>query len=726
MDLEIPRTSAFTFQSSVHSLHVLRCLDDQRQKEILCDVTILVENKSYRAHRSVLAACSDYFHNRVSGHAWQGLVITLPEEVTVEGFEPLLQFAYTAKLLFTKENIVEIHSCAEILGFHNLDKACFDFLIPKFFDHGKNVHRVQRKVCCKTKCCKRKSSQANSRSHSDRDEPEEEHSDAEPSRAVPKNRSDGAQTQSSVLVSESPVACVPGYPDTHAETDYSLLCPKYRKFQVACEKDRFCLEDCGPQMTPFPPALTSQACASPCLPCARGENNDGAGDVCSVPENETTPLANCLSCTPESSTSTGFLATPDLNCDQPAGPSSAAPDRCPVGPADAVMAQDGDEALGCAGNEGTVNFEPTDSALSVLGHEGGGDRSSVEREVAEHLAKGFWPDPPPSQGEPLLLDPESQSSLGKETDFHWLKHLDLNASTGDCPFLRDLGEEVQLPEFEGGAQPEKSPCISSVNSGDNSDSDTDGDSECYNSERAREMQLPFPVEQIPSLSRNDFQHMLRLQNLTREQLDFVHDVRRRSKNRIAAQRCRKRKLECILGLEGEIHKLRSEKEKLVQERDQLKRRKGETLHSLSELCHKVCSEATLSPDQLEFLAQYSSPDCPASVLITPTPSPALSLRFSLTLQDQDPTSAGISLDACPSEDPSPSADESRITPQSSRPSTPALAPPPPPPPVGTGDCSAPDQNSSSPITDICLDVSGQCPASEVSQSRTPLPFDLNK
>ncbi|XP_056437828.1 transcription regulator protein BACH2, partial [Gadus chalcogrammus] len=147
-----------------------------------------------------------------------------------------------------------------------------------------------------------------------------------------------------------------------------------------------------------------------------------------------------------------------------------------------------------------------------------------------------------------------------------------------------------------------------TNSSDESGSFSEGDSESgHVRESGPEVKLPFPVDQITNLPRNDFQMMVKMHKLSSEQLEFIHDVRRRSKNRIAAQRCRKRKLDCILNLECEIRKLVCEKEKLLGERNQLKACMGELWENFSCLSQEVCKEVQLSPEQARSLQRY----CPA-------------------------------------------------------------------------------------------------------------------
>ncbi|XP_028849022.1 transcription factor NF-E2 45 kDa subunit [Denticeps clupeoides] len=84
--------------------------------------------------------------------------------------------------------------------------------------------------------------------------------------------------------------------------------------------------------------------------------------------------------------------------------------------------------------------------------------------------------------------------------------------------------------------------------------------------RALALKIPFPLEKIVNLPVDDFNELLTQCSLSDAQLALVRDIRRRGKNKVAAQNCRKRKLENIVHLEGELGQLRAQREHLSRER----------------------------------------------------------------------------------------------------------------------------------------------------------------
>ncbi|CAI9167633.1 unnamed protein product [Rangifer tarandus platyrhynchus] len=89
--------------------------------------------------------------------------------------------------------------------------------------------------------------------------------------------------------------------------------------------------------------------------------------------------------------------------------------------------------------------------------------------------------------------------------------------------------------------------------------------------RALAMKIPFPTDKIVNLPVDDFNELLARYPLTESQLALVRDIRRRGKNKVAAQNCRKRKLETIVQLERELERLGSERERLLRARGEADR-----------------------------------------------------------------------------------------------------------------------------------------------------------
>ncbi|XP_018341939.1 PREDICTED: segmentation protein cap'n'collar isoform X1 [Trachymyrmex septentrionalis] len=85
--------------------------------------------------------------------------------------------------------------------------------------------------------------------------------------------------------------------------------------------------------------------------------------------------------------------------------------------------------------------------------------------------------------------------------------------------------------------------------------------------RARALNVPIAVSDIINLPMDEFNERLSKYDLSEAQLSLIRDIRRRGKNKVAAQNCRKRKLDQIMNLADEVKEMRDRKIRLVRERE---------------------------------------------------------------------------------------------------------------------------------------------------------------
>ncbi|KAG9346252.1 hypothetical protein JZ751_008077, partial [Albula glossodonta] len=128
--------------------------------------------------------------------------------------------------------------------------------------------------------------------------------------------------------------------------------------------------------------------------------------------------------------------------------------------------------------------------------------------------------------------------------------------------------------------------------------------------RARAMKIPFSNERIINLPVEEFNELLAKHRLSEAQLALIRDIRRRGKNKMAAQNCRKRKLDTILSLEEGVDSLRRDKARLLKEKAEFVRsirQMKQKVHSLyQEVFSQMRDEDGRPYPPSEYALQYSS------------------------------------------------------------------------------------------------------------------------
>ncbi|XP_015282596.1 PREDICTED: zinc finger and BTB domain-containing protein 24 [Gekko japonicus] len=128
MDEALPASSEklTVIHSKAHRDTVLANFEDQRKKDFLCDITLIVENVHFRAHKALLAASSEYFSMMFVDEGEIGQSIYMLEGMVADAFGALLEFIYTGYLQASEKSTEQILATAHLLKVNDLIKAYTD------------------------------------------------------------------------------------------------------------------------------------------------------------------------------------------------------------------------------------------------------------------------------------------------------------------------------------------------------------------------------------------------------------------------------------------------------------------------------------------------------------------------------------------------------------------------------------------------------------------------
>lgn len=105
-----------------HYKVMLDKLNEQRQLDQFTDITLIVDGHQFRAHKAVLAACSQFFHKFFQDFTQEPLVEI--EGVSNSAFRHLMEFTYTATLAVNgEEEVSDVWRAAEYLQMQEAIKA---------------------------------------------------------------------------------------------------------------------------------------------------------------------------------------------------------------------------------------------------------------------------------------------------------------------------------------------------------------------------------------------------------------------------------------------------------------------------------------------------------------------------------------------------------------------------------------------------------------------------
>lgn len=108
-----------------------------RKNNDLCDISIAVADKLFRAHKIVLISASPYFKAMfLSGLVESNKDTVVLQDIEPEAFEAILNMIYDGKVMISVSTVQSILCAASIFQIDHLKEACSKFMIKQLSAHN--------------------------------------------------------------------------------------------------------------------------------------------------------------------------------------------------------------------------------------------------------------------------------------------------------------------------------------------------------------------------------------------------------------------------------------------------------------------------------------------------------------------------------------------------------------------------------------------------------------
>ncbi|KAJ8353252.1 hypothetical protein SKAU_G00208190 [Synaphobranchus kaupii] len=122
----IQNSSHLAIHSKAHKDTILNKFDKLRKKDLLCDITLIVEDVQFKAHKALLAASSEYFSLMFTAEGHVGQSVYRMDGMAARTFGAVLEFIYSANVLVEEGDGGPLLDMARFLEVSELLKAYSD------------------------------------------------------------------------------------------------------------------------------------------------------------------------------------------------------------------------------------------------------------------------------------------------------------------------------------------------------------------------------------------------------------------------------------------------------------------------------------------------------------------------------------------------------------------------------------------------------------------------